>query len=348
MTYVYVGTYTNGGSEGIYIFGLDAATGALSPLGVAATEHPSFVVLHPSGRYLFSVNELQQGRATAFAVNPATGALTCLNTQDTGGAHPCHLTLNEAGTVLFAANYSSGSVTALPVGQDGVLGVATAVVRHSGHGPNAARQEGPHAHSVNLAPGGRVLYACDLGTDRVMHYVPGPALVPAEPAATAAVPGSGPRHMAFHPNGKYAYVVGELDCTVTVYAVDGESGALQQAETVSTLPAGQAPGPGDTGADIHVHPSGKFLYASNRGPGTLAVFSIDSATGRLALRGHQATGGQTPRGFNIDPSGRVLVAANQDNGLIRSFAIDPESGGLTPTGHEVEVPYAVCIQMLEA
>jgi 6-phosphogluconolactonase len=342
---VYVGTYTRGLSKGIYGFRLDAASGELTPTGWAAAEDPSYLIAHPSGRYLYAVNELEQGRVSAFAAEPGSGRLDFLNTEPTRGAHPCHLTLNAAGTLLFAANYSSGSVSVLPVAPDGTLGAPTATVQHSGHGPNAARQEGPHAHSVNLGPGGRLLYVCDLGTDQILAYHPGPLLQPAE--AVAAPAGSGPRHMAFHPGGLYAYVVGELDCTVTLYAVAPDTGALELRRTVSTLPAGMQAGPGDTGADIHIHPSGRFLYASNRGHGSIAIFAVDPATGGLTLNGHAPTGGLTPRGFNIDPSGRFLLAANQDNGTIRTFRIDPTTGALTPTGSAAEVPIPVCIVLME-
>jgi len=350
---VYIGTYTSGGSKGIYLSELDLASGALSPPAlVGETPNPSFVSIHPSGRYLFAVNEVgnfrgqKSGSVTAFSIDPKSGGLTQLNQQSSRGDGPCFITVDRTGRNVLVANYGSGSIAALPVVADGRLAEATAAIQHQGSSVDKGRQEGPHAHSINLDKGNRFAFAADLGLDKVLVYKFSPAkgtLTPNDPPSASVAPGSGPRHFAFHPNGQYAYVINEMLSTVTAFSYDSKAGTLTSLQTVSTLPEGFK-GNSST-AEVQVHPSGKFLYGSNRGHNSIAIFRIDPTTGHLTAAGHQPTGGKTPRNFEIDPTGTFLLAANQDSGNVVVFRIDPETGQLSPTGHSIEVPMAVCVKM---
>jgi len=273
---VYIGTYTSGGSKGIYLSELDLASGALSPPAlVGETPNPSFVSIHPSGRYLFAVNEVgnfqgqKSGSVTAFSIDPKSGGLTQLNQQSSRGDGPCFITVDRTGRNVLVANYGSGSIAALPVGADGRLAEATAAIQHQGSSVDKGRQEGPHAHSINLDKGNRFAFAADLGLDKVLVYKFSPAkgtLTPNDPPSASVAPGSGPRHFAFHPNGQYAYVINEMLSTVTAFSYDSKAGTLTSLQTVSTLPEGFK-GNSST-AEVQVHPSGKFLYGSN--PGTTA------------------------------------------------------------------------------
>jgi 6-phosphogluconolactonase len=245
------------------------------------------------------------------------------------------------------ANYGGGSVAALPIQGDGRLGPATAAIQHEGSGINPRRQEAPHAHSINLDRANRYAFAADLGLDRILVYRFDPArgtLAPHEPPSIAIAPGSGPRHFALHPGGRFAYVINEITLTVTAMEYDAGKGVLKEIQTVSTLPEGAAKN-GST-AELQVHPSGKFLYGSNRGHDSIAIFAIDAATGRLTPAGHQPTGGKTPRNFGIDPTGSYLLAANQDSDTITVFRIDPQTGRLTPTGQTLEAPRPVCVKFM--
>lgn len=350
---VYIGTYTSGGSKGIYLSELDLASGALSPPAlVGETPNPSFVSIHPSGRYLFAVNEVgnfqgqKSGSVTAFAVDPKSGRLTQLNQQSSHGDGPCFITVDRTGRNVLVANYGGGSIAALPVGADGRLGEATAAIQHQGSSVDKGRQEGPHAHSINLDKANRFAFAADLGLDKVLVYRFSPAkgtLTPNDPPAASVPPGSGPRHFAFHPDGRYAYVINEMTSTVTAFSYDSKAGTLTSLQTLSTLPEGFK-GNNST-AEVQVHPSGKFVYGSNRGHNSIAIFRIDPKTGQLTPAGHQPTGGKTPRNFGIDPTGTFLLAANQDTGNVVVFRINPETGQLSPTGHSIEVPMAVCVKM---
>ncbi len=352
---VYVGTYTDGASKGIYTLDLDLASGALTPAGVpTAAANPSFLALHPSGRFLYAVNEVgdfggaKTGAVSAFAVDPTTGGLTLLNQQASGGDGPCHLSLDAEGRHVLVANYDGGSVAVLPIGADGRLGAATSIVKHRGSGPNKERQEAPHAHSIDLDAAGRFALVSDLGTDRVLVYRFDPArgtLTPNAPAAARLAPGSGPRHFTLHPDGRHGYAIDELKSTVTAFTYDGTNGTLEEIQTVPTLPAGFT-GANDT-AEVAVSPDGKFLYGSNRGHDSLAIFAIDAETGRLTLVGHQPTLGKTPRHFAIDPTGSYLLVANQDSGSIVVFRIDRASGRLTAVGSPASVPKPVCLKMVE-
>lgn len=350
---VYVGAYTapRGRAEGIYTYRLASADGALEPVAVlTGVASPSFLTMDAQKRHLYAVNELGMvdgkpaGGASALAIDAKTGTLTLLNQQPTHGTSPCHLILDPSGRWLLVANYSSGNVTVFPVLANGHLGAASHVVQHQGSGPNKRRQEGPHAHSVNLDPTGKLFLVADLGLDKVMAYkldATTGKLVAHDPPWAATPPGAGPRHMAFHPNGRFLYVANEIDSTVSLFTYDAARGALQLQQTLATLPAGFT---GDsTCADIHLTPSGGFVYVSNRGHDSLAIFAIDARSGRMTAAGHASTGGATPRNFAIAAGGDLLLAANQNGDNIVAFHIDAKSGALTPTGAVTKVPSPVCI-----
>ena len=345
---VYVGTYTGGLSKGIYRFELDLATGkAGEPALAAESKNPSFLALHPGRKFLYAANETGKvGTVSAFAIQ-ADGTLAPLNQQPSEGQSPCHLVVDKAGRHVLVANYSSGTAAVLPIGADGKLAPASQTVRHEGKGPNARRQEGPHAHSINLDAANRFAFLADLGLDRVFSYkYDGAAgtLTPNDPPAGATAPGAGPRHFCFHPNGKFAYVINEMLCTVTAFAYDAEKGALAEVQTVPTLPADFTGS--NTTAEVQLTPDGRFLYGSNRGHNSLAVFSVDAATGKLTAAGHVPSDGKTPRNFGIDPTGRWLLAAHQDSDSIVVFKIDPQTGKPEPTGQTLKVGKPVCVKMM--
>lgn len=352
----YVGTYTeNTKSKGIYAYRFDSATGEITSLGLAAEAvNPSFLAVHPDGRFLYAVNELgsyqgpNSGGVSAFAIEKATGKLTFLNEVPSRGADPCYIIVDKAGKHALVANYSGGSVAVFPIQDDGKLGTASTFVQHKGHGANPKRQEGPHAHSIDLSPDNRHAFVDDLGLDEVMVYDyaadKDPSLGPGNPPFAKLDPGAGPRHFALHPTGKFAYVVAEMASTVTVFSVDPKTDALHRVQTVSTLPEGFK-GQNDD-AEIAVHPSGKFLYASNRGADSIAVFAIDPKKGTLTAVDNTPTQGQTPRSFEIDPSGKYLFAENQKSNDIVLFRIDEKTGRLTPTGKKLEVGSPVCVKFV--
>lgn len=348
----YVGTYTGGRtpSEGIYLLELDSATGALTSKGVAGkVASPSFLAIHPGRKFLYAVSEAGKptGTVTAFAIDEASGSLKQLNQESSAGSGPCHLVVDAAGKNVLVANYSSGSVAVLPIAADGTLRPASSVIQHKGKGTNPSRQEGPHAHSINLDSANRFAFAADLGLDKVFIYAFDPAagtIVPNASPFGKVAPGSGPRHFAFHPGGKLAYVINEMGNTVTAFAYDPGAGSLTEIQTVSTLPADYKGG-GDT-AEVQVHPSGKFLYGSNRGHDSIAVFAIDQKTGTLEFLEAEPTGGKNPRNFAIDPTGAYLLAENQDSDSIVVFKIDSTTGKLSPTGTKVTIPMPVCVKMV--
>jgi len=348
---VYFGTYTGPKSKGIYLSRLDLSSGKLStPTLAGETEQPSFLALHPNRRFLYAVNETGGGRrgtgqVTAFAVG-ADGKLTLLNQQPSRGSAPCHLVVDRAGNNLLLANYGGGSVASFPVGPDGRLGESTGFVQHSGSGVNPQRQKEPHAHSINLDAANRFAVAADLGLDKVLVYRFDAAkgtLSPNEPPSASVKAGSGPRHFAFHPGGRSGYVINELASTVTAFQYDAGKGALTEVQTLSTLPK-DFTGTSHT-AEVQVHPSGKFLYGSNRGHDSIAVFAIE-ANGTLRYVENTPTGGSTPRNFGISPDGKYLLAANQKSDNVVVFRIDPKSGRLTSTGNTLEVPSPVCVKFL--
>jgi len=352
----YVGTYTTGESKGIYAYRYNAKDGKMTPLGLAAeTENPSFVALDPNRHFLYAVNEVPkyQGQASggvsAFAVDPKTGKLTFLNEVPSRGADPCYISLDKTGKFVLVANYTGGNVAVFPIQPDGRLGEATGFVQHTGTGPNHDRQEGPHAHWIEVTSDNRYAVVADLGLDELLIYRFDAAkglLTPNEPPFAKTEPGAGPRHLAFHPDGEHAYVVNEMASTVNTLSFDAKTGTMQSEQTVSTLPAGFS-GHNDT-AEIEVHPNGRFVYASNRGHDSIAVFAVDAKTGKLKLVEDVPTQGKTPRNFQIDPTGTRLFVANQESGSIVAFAINPKTGHLTPAGEPLKVPNPVCIKFVPA
>lgn len=351
--FVYVGTYTSEKSQGIYRSRLDLATGTLSAPELAATvTNPSFLALDPAKTHLYTVNETGKfgdkptGSVSAFTIDAATGALTLINQESSGGNGPAHVSVDRAGRTVLVANYGGGSVASLPIGPNGRLEPAASVIVHQGSSVHPKRQTKPYGHSINVDPSNTFAYAADLGADRIFIYRLDPkssALTPATPASASLTPGSGPRHLSFHPSGTYAYVINELALTVTVFSRDAKTGALTEVQTISTLPAGQAADPSFSTAEVVVHPSGRFLYGSNRGHDSLVVYAIDEATGKLTLVQHEPTQGSTPRGFGIDPTGRYLLAGNQRSDSLVAFRIDAASGRLTPTGQTLKIGAPVSV-----
>jgi 6-phosphogluconolactonase len=351
---VYVGTYTGPKSKGIYLLEFDPTTGALTPKGVAAeTPSPSFLAVHPNKKFLYAANEVnnfggrQTGSVSAFAIDPATGALTPLNSQPSGGADPCAIIVDPTGKNLLVANYGGGSLEVVPIAPDGKLGEPSAVVQHKGSSVNRSRQTAPHAHSIDLDASGKLAIASDLGLDKVMVYRFDPEKGTLEPNATphaSVAPGAGPRHFAFHPDGRHAYVINEIASTVTAFEFDPSRGSFAELHTLSTrAPGGKS---GNSTAEILAHPSGKFVYGSNRGDDSLAIYSVDPASGKLSLVGHQSTGGRTPRNFGIDPTGQFLLAANQNSDTVVVFRIDNATGQLKQVGEPVPVPSPVCVKFV--
>lgn len=343
----YVGTYTNKTeSKGVYQFTFDPSTGKMSALELPGeTMDPSWVIVHPNGKFLYAANERGKDSAvSAFAIDAKSGKLTLLNTMPALGEDPCHLAIDHTGKFLLVANYSSGNVVVFPILPDGKLGEHTANVKNQGTpGPNKERQEGPHAHWVAASQGNRFVYVADLGLDKVLVYRFDAAKGTLTPAGAAvARPGTGPRHVAFSKNGKFMYVVGELDSTVTVFSNDNEK--FSSIQKVAMLPSGFS-GRNDA-SEIEIHPSGKFLYAANRGHDSIAVFSIAPGQGTLTQVAIVSTGGKEPRNFAIDPTGKFLLAENQNTNNIVEFRIDQSTGKLTPTGETLSAPSPICISFL--
>ena len=346
---VYVGTYTDGTSRGIYRLTFDTATGTMTePVLAVETKNPSFLALHPNGRFLYAVGEIwsfegqKTGAVSGFAIDPKTGDLALLNQQASGGAGPCHLVVDKTGRNVLVANYGGGNVAVLPIDADGRLKPASSVRAHEGSGPNTGRQEKPHAHGIYLDAAERFALSPDLGADRVFVYRFDAAKGTLEPHGAAPLdPGAGPRHLAFHPSGKYLYTINELLSTVSAFAYDAAKGALAPLQTVSALPAGFS-GTSWT-AEVAVSPDGRFVYGSNRGDDSLAVFAVDRATGRLTPAGHAPVGGKNPRHFTIDPSGRFILAGHQGSGTIAVLRLDPATGLPALVGSPVKVDKPVCL-----
>jgi len=354
--FVYVGTYTAEQSKGIYAYRFDAATGQFTPLGlVAETSNPSFLAVHPNHKILYAVNETgnfqnqSSGAITAFAIDSRTGKLTLLNQVASRGADPCYVAVDKTGKYVLVANYGGGSVAVFPVLKGGKLGEATSVLQYKGTGANPERQESPHAHWIDFSPDNRFVIAADLGLDHLNVYKFGTSkgsLVPNQPAVVQLQPGAGVRHFAFHPNARFAYAVNEMQSSVVSFAYDPAHGTLHELQTISMLPKGFS-GKNDA-AEIQIHPNGKFLYASNRGHDSIAVFSIDPSKGTLTPVQYVPTQGKAPRYFAIDPSGSRLWVANQNSGTIVIFQIDPTSGRLTSTGQVLQIASPVCLRFVPA
>lgn len=345
---VYFGTYTRKDSKGIYVHRMDAKTGKLTPISVTEATNPSFLALHPSGDYLFACGEMSDfqgkkaGAVSAFKVDKATGALTLINQQSSVGAGPCHVDVAPSGNAVMVANYGGGSVASLPIKADGSLDEAVSFVQHTGK-DFTKRQSGPHAHCVNFDKSGKFVYAADLGLDKILVYrfdQSNGKITSAEPAFASTAKAAGPRHFAIHPNQQSAYVINEIDKTVTAFKRNVTTGELTNIQSLSTVPEGVT---GGSTAELFMHPSGKFLYGSNRGHDSIAIFNVDETTGKLTAAGHESTQGKTPRSFGITPCGKFLLAANQNSGTVVVFHIDSKTGGLKATGDVVNVPTPVCV-----
>jgi 6-phosphogluconolactonase len=352
--FVYVATDTHDKQASIYIYRLNASSGALEFVGIAGgVESPFFLAFHPQGRFLYTINATQQpdgafvGMASAFAIDPDTGMLSLLNEQRVPGAFPCYITVDRTGQCALVANYVSGCIVALPILPDGTLGPASDHIQHQGSSIDPQRQEGPHAHCIVIDPTERYAFAADLGLDKILCYrldVQRAKLTPNDVPWAQVKPGSGPRHLAFHPSGRFAYVINELNSTMVAFAYDASRGVLTELQTIRTIPEDFT----ETNycADVHVSPSGKFLYGSNRGHDSIVTFRIAEDTGRLTYLGCEPSQGKWPRNFALDPSGNYLLAANQNSDNLVVFRIDPETGQPLATGHVVQVPKPVCVKVL--
>jgi 6-phosphogluconolactonase len=351
---IYLGTYGEGAKDGVFVAELDLATGQVTePRFAGRAANASFVALHPDHRHLYTVAEVSSlggkrtGGVVAFSINPETGALRQINQQESGGAGPCHLVVDKTGKDVLVANYEGGSVAVLPIDERGGLKRASSIQIHRGKGVNRLRQETAHAHSVNLDAANRFAFVADLGVDKVFVYrfdAAGGKLTANQPPAVKTAAGAGPRHLAFDHTGRFAYVIDELDSTITTFWYDAENGTLSRVQVVPTLPNdfhGE-----NTASEVAVHPSGKFVYGANRGHDSLAIFSVDPVSGKLKAEGHESTQGKTPRNFAIDPTGNFLLAANQDSDSVVIFRIDPATGRLRATGQKLQVHQPVCIRYL--
>ncbi|MHC4545361.1 MAG: lactonase family protein [Planctomycetota bacterium] len=348
---VYFGTYTRGenSSKGIYRSVLNLETGKLSdPVLVAEAGNPSFLEIHPNGKFLYVVSEAGgAGSVSAYSIEADTGNLMLLNKQSSGGAGPCHVSIDHMGKNLLVANYGSGSASVIPIRSDGRLGKPTGFVQHDGSSVNLKRQKRPHAHSINVSSDNRFAFVADLGIDKIMIYkldIEKGTIVANSPPFVKVKPGAGPRHFVLHPNGKYAYVINELDCTVTAFAYDSVSGALKEIQTITTLPNGF--NGSNTCAEVRVHPNGKFLYGSNRGHDSIVVYRVDLTDGKLTYIEHETADIKTPRNFNIDPTGQFCLVANQGKDSVVVFRINNETGALEPIGNKVSVAKPVCVRFL--
>ncbi len=347
---VYFGTYTGAKSKGIYVSRLDPATGRLSAPELAAeTTNPSFLAIHPGERFIYAVGEVDDGQGkgngvvSAFAIEAKTGKLTLLNQQSSGGGGPCHLAVDAKGKCVLTANYGAGSLAVLPIRADGSLGAPTTTIQHTGSSVNPQRQAGPHAHFICPSPDNRFALACDLGLDRVIAYhldAKVPKLTSANAGFATVAPGAGPRHLTFSPDGQFVYVINEMISSITAFRYSARTAAMTEVQTISTLPKDSSTT--SYCAEIAMHPTGKFLYGSNRGHDSIAVFAVDQKSGKLTSLEHPSTQGRTPRHFAIDPTGRWLLAENQASDSVVVFSIDVVTGKLKPTGQTLPVGSPVC------
>ena len=350
---VYIGTYTNNKGKGIYLYEMNQKTGALSLKSVAPSNNPSFLCISPNEKYLYAANEIgdyqgtKNGSVSAFSITPDSGELLPLNVENSGGNGPCFVGIDNRSKNVLVAHYGNGIATVLPVKEDGSLGKVSSSDQHTGSSVNKERQEGPHAHSIFLDAANKYAFSADLGLDKILIYKFNSrkgTITPNDPPFATVPPGSGPRHIAFHPNGKLVYVINEMTSTITGFHYHSDKGSMDQIETVSTLPAGFK-GNSST-AEILIHPNGKFLYASNRGHDSITVYKIDKLTGKLAVVAHEPALVKTPRNFRIDPSGHFLLAAGQESDNVVVFKLNSTTGKLTPAGVSIELPNPVCIKFL--
>lgn len=348
--YLVVGTYDSPKSEGIYVYRFNSSDGSIKEISRIAASNPSFLAVSPNEKYIYAVSEKAKngngGEVCAFSFNKSTGNLSLLNKQLSGGDDPCYVSIDKGGRWVIAGNYSSGSLAVLPVSAKGMLAKATTIIKHSGTGKDSSRQEAPHVHCTFLSKDNRWLFVPDLGIDKVMIYSFNPAtgkLAPAKKPFAASPAGAGPRHITFHPNNKWAYLVEELSGTVEAYKY--ANGVLTQTQRITTLPENDTQFAGS--ADIHVSSDGKFLYASNRaGSNTIAIYSINPANGKLTVVSHQSTLGKAPRNFTIDPSGNFLLVGNQDSDEVVIFKRDRKSGLLEDTGKRISLGKPVCLKWI--
>ncbi|MDZ4286583.1 MAG: lactonase family protein [Prosthecobacter sp.] len=353
LVYFGTGTSPKSGSKGIYVSKFNSATGELSdPVLAAEAGNPGFVAIHPSKKYLYAIGDLagaakKAGGVSAFGISLPEGKLSFINSVSSVGSGPCHVSLDRTGKMAMIANYGSGSIASYAIKDDGSLSEAVTFVQHQGSGADPKRQAGPHAHSMNPSPDNRFAFACDLGLDKVLIYKIDPATGKFTDHGYGAVPpGSGPRHLAFHPSGKFVFVNNEMLMTVTSFAYDAEKGALTEIETVSTLPVEDRGKKGLSTAETVAHPNGKFVYVSNRTHDTIAVFTCDPATGKLTLIQNAPAEGAIPRNFCLDPSGRWMIVAHQDSNTAALLKVDQETGKLTFTGKKVPVGGSICVRFL--
>lgn len=350
---VYVGAYTQKGSKGIYVYRFNENTGKITEIGLAATTvNPSFLAISPNGRYLYAVNEVddfegkKSGAVSAFLIDAKTGALKQINQVASRGGSPAYVCVDKTGRYVLVANYNGGNVAVFPIEENGGLGPASSFIQDKGHSVNPVRQTKPYAHFINVSPDNRYAITADLGLDKllVFHFDHG-KLTPNNPAFAPVKPGSGPRHFVFSPDGKFLYLESEMGSSLTVYSYDAARGTLKQIQNISSLPPdfkGKS-----TGAEVQILPSGRFLYASNRGSDTIAVSAVDRGNGTVKPVGYFSSGGHIPRMFAINPSGRYLFAANQDTNNVVIFRINQRTGALTPTGEELKLSMPVCVVFLK-
>jgi len=351
---VYIGTYTHGASEGIYVYSFNTRDGTMEHLYTTrGINNPSFLAVHPTAQYIYAVEEIDSvsqtaaGMVHAYSIDNSSGELTNLNHQLSGGSLSCHLSIDQTGHYLLFANYGSGSVGMMPIKSDGSLGKISDFIQHKGSSVDVVRQQSPHPHSINVDPTNQYAFVPDLGLDEIISYkldLDNGKLVVNNTASLRTKPGSGPRHFDFHPSGKYAYVINEIDSTLTGFEFDSSDGTLKHVNTTSTLPM-EATGVSHC-ADVHTHPSGQFVYGSNRGHDSISIFKSNTQTGRLEFIGTESTKGKIPRNFAIDPTGSYLLAANQDSDSVVIFRINLETGMLDATGHVTDVPSPVCLKFI--
>ena len=354
--FVYFGTTPKAAPRAIYVSRLDVTTGKLTAPEVAVeTKGSGFLAIHPNHKFLYAIGDYDKatdkpaGAVKAFAIDAKTGKLTFLNEQSSVGKGPAHLTVDHSGKCVLVANYGGGSIAALPINEDGTLGEAKTFIQHTGSSVNPTRQKEPHAHSINVDPANHYAFVADLGLDKVLVYKldsTKASLVPNDPPFATVKPGSGPRHFAFSWHGHYAYVINEMACTITGFNYDADRGTLTEVQTVSTLPEGVSVEQGMSTAELQVHPTGKWVYGSNRGHDTIAVFDVERETGKLKLIQNEPTQGKIPRNFGIDPTGHFLLAANQNSDTVVVFKIDEKTGRLTATGQKLDVPVPMCVRFL--
>lgn len=341
--------YIGSGRKDIHIYRMDLGSGALKESAPAVSiGNPSFLTLSPHYDFLYAVTEggsKKSSSISAFSVDRQSGKLTFINDQPSGGSGPCHVAVDQSGKALLAANYGSGSMAVLPIKEGGSLGAQSGFFQGEGSSVNPQRQQGPHAHCAVTDPNDRFALLCDLGLDKVFVFKFDPAngtITPNDPPFASIKPGSGPRHITFHPNGRFAYLINEMGQTMTAFAYDGRRGVLREIQTESTVPADFTAS--STCAEVLVHPSGKFLYGSNRGHNSIVEFALDSSTGRMTRVGWTPTQGKTPRNFEIDPTGKFLLAANQDSNTLIVFRIDSQTGELTPAGQMIDSDTPMCVK----